>query len=87
MAEKLPGWLERVLLPQISDVKAEIKIVNARIDALDQKLSARIDGLSSKIDEVDKRLSFKIDELDKRLDVTQRLAVVEEQVKELLARN
>ena len=91
MAEKIPGWLERVLLPQIGDVKAEIKVVNARIDSLDQKLSSRIDNLdqklSTKIEEVDKRFSFKIDELDKRLDVTQRLAVVEEQVKEILSRN
>jgi hypothetical protein len=87
MAEKVPGWLERVLLPQISEVKAEVKIANAKIDVLDQKLSARIDGLGSRIDEADKRLSIKIDELDKRLDVTQRLAVVEEQVKGLLAKN
>ena len=64
MAENAPGWLERVLLPQISDLKAEIKIVNARNDALDKKLSTRIDGLSSVMDDVDKRLGFKIVELD-----------------------
>ena len=121
MAEKIPGWLERVLLPQISDLKGEIKVVNARIDGLDAKivgldgkLSGRMDGLGEKIDgveerleskidevdrrleskiddvekrletridEVDKRLGAKIDDLDKRLDMTQRLAVVETQLK------
>lgn len=79
MAERIPGWLERVLLPQISELKGEIKVVLARIDGLDEKLTLRVD-------EVDKRLSAKIDDLDKRLDVAQRLALVEEQVRELRSR-
>ncbi len=104
MAEKVPGWLERVLLPQISELKGEVKVVNARIDdldakivGLDEKLSGRMDSLGekidgverrleSKIDEVDRRLGSKIDDLDKRLDTTQRLAVVETQLKELKAK-
>lgn len=108
MAEKIPGWLERVLLPQISELKGEIKVVNARIDSLDEKFSGRMDGLDEKftgrmdwlgekidgverrleyrIDEVDKRLGGKIDDLDKRLDMTQRLTVVETQLKELSAK-
>jgi hypothetical protein len=90
MAEKVPGWLERILLPQMTELKGEMRVVSARIEGMDQKLTARIDGLdqklSTKFDEVDERLSFRIDELDKRLDVTQRLAVVEEQVKELRTR-
>ena len=108
MAEKVPGWLQRVLLPQISELKGEIRVVNARMDSLDEKFSGRIDGLDEKlseridrlgekidgverrlefrIDEVDKRLGAKIDDLDKRLDMTQRLAVVETQLKELSAK-
>ncbi len=102
MAEKVPGWLGRVLLPQLSEMKGELKAMGGRIDgefiavhseirAVEEKMGTKIEEadrrLGSKIDEVDKRLSSKIDELDRRLDVTQRLAVVEEQVKELLARN
>ena len=79
MAERIPGWLERILLPQISELKGEIKVVLERIDGLDEKLTLRVD-------ELDKRLSVKIDDLDKRLDVAQRLALVEEQVRELRSR-
>jgi hypothetical protein len=93
MAEKVPGWLERVLLPQISELKGDVKVVDARIiglDAkisnLDEKLSGRIDALDEKIDGVEKRLESKIDAVDKRMDVTQRLAVVETQLKELATR-
>ena len=98
MTEKIPGWLERVLLPRLSEMAGEIKAVNVRIEALDEKLSTKIDGvdkrlaakidevdnrLAAKIDGVDKRLAAKIDDLDKRLDMAQRLAVLEAKMSEL----
>ena len=58
MTEKIPGWLERVLLPRLSEMAGEIKAVNVRIEALDEKPS-------TKIDEVDKRLAVKIGPLDR----------------------
>ena len=126
MAEKVPGWLERILLPQLSELKGDVKVAQAkiegveeklegkvdgldqkltgRVDSLDQKLTAKIEGLdqklTSRIDGLEGRmesefktvhteigrLDDKIDALDKRTDVTQRLAVVEEQLKELRAK-
>ena len=83
MAEKVPGWIERVLLPQISDLKGELKAMDAKMDAefrvvhselgsLDQKLSQRIDGTNRRLDDS-----------DKKLDVVQRVAVLEAKVQEL----
>jgi predicted nuclease with TOPRIM domain len=90
MADKVRGWLERVLLPQISEVKGELRAMSGRIDgefkAVHSEIKSVEDTLSTKIEEADRRLSSKIDELDKRMDVTQRLSVVEEQLKELRAR-
>ena len=104
LAEKIPGWLERVLLPQITELKGEVKVLSARIDGLDEKIDAKIDGLDQKltarIDGLEGRmdsefklvhgeirgLDDKIDALDKRTDVTQRLTVVEEQLRELRAK-
>lgn len=79
VAEKVPGWLERVLLPQISGVKGELKAINARIDG-------EFKVVHSEIKRVKEMLGTKIDELDRRMDVTQRLAAVEEQLKELRAK-
>ena len=105
MAEKIPSWLERVLLPQVNQLKGEIAAANARIDgqmgevkgelkamnarmgSLEGKLEGEFMAVRSDIERVEEKLGTKIDELEKRMDVTQRLAVVEEQVKELLARN
>lgn len=79
MAEKIPGWLERVLLPQISEVKGELKAIDVRLDG-------EFKVLHSEIKRVEETLGTKIDEVDKRMDVTRRLAAVEEQLKELRAR-
>ena len=72
MAERVPGWLERILLPQVSELKGELKAVNAELRAV-----------NSEIRRVEEKLGTKIDELDKRMDVSQRLTRGEEQVREL----
>jgi uncharacterized protein YqgV (UPF0045/DUF77 family) len=90
MAEKVPSWLERILLPQISEVKGELKAMNARMDgefrAVHSEIGRVEDKLSSEIARVEETLGTKIDELDKRMDMTERLVKVEEQLKELRAK-
>jgi len=76
MAEKVPGWVERVLLPQIGEIKGELRAMNARMDG-------EFKAVHSEIRRAEEVLGVKIDGLEKRMDVTQRLAVVEEQLKEL----
>ncbi len=82
MAEKVPGWLERILLPQISELKGEIRAINARFDGLEGKVEGEFAAVHSEI----KWLDGKIESLDKRMDFSQRLATVEERVHELQAR-
>jgi predicted nuclease with TOPRIM domain len=82
MAEKVPSWLERVLLPQISEVKGELKAVSGRIDRLDGRMEGEFKAVHSEI----KRLDEKVEGLEKRMDITQRVAVIETKVHELEAR-
>ena len=49
MAEKVPGWLQRILLPQISELKGDIKRLEGRIDGVD----GRIEGVDSRIEGVE----------------------------------
>jgi hypothetical protein len=60
MAEKIPGWLERILLPQLSELKGDVKGVNAKIEGVGEKLGAKIDGL-------DQKLAARIDALEGRM--------------------
>lgn len=79
MADKVPGWLDRVLLKQISELEGELKAMNGRTDG-------EFKVLHSEIKRVEETLGAKIDGLDKRMDVTRRLAAVEEQLTELRAK-
>ncbi len=72
MAEKVPGWLERILLPQISELKGEVKAIIGRMDGEFRAVHSEI-----------RRIDQKIDGLDRRMEVVQRLAVVEGKVQEL----
>ncbi|HXW95372.1 MAG TPA: hypothetical protein VEJ19_06685 [Nitrososphaerales archaeon] len=86
MAARVPGWLERVLLPQINELKGELKALNARLDGEFKSIHSEMQRIDEKIDSVEKRLETKIDGLDKRMDVTQRVAVIEEKIREFEAR-
>jgi peptidoglycan hydrolase CwlO-like protein len=94
MATRVPGWLERVLLPQMNELKGEIKALDAKLGGLDSKVEgefravhSEVKRLDEKIDSSSKRLEQKIDSLDKRMEVTQRIAVIEEKVRELEAKH
>jgi outer membrane murein-binding lipoprotein Lpp len=55
----------------VTEMKADIRRLDGKIDAVDKSLSARIDAvdksLSARIDAVDKSLSARIDAVDKSL--------------------
>lgn len=93
MASRVPGWLERVLLPQVNELKGEIKALDARVGGFEAKVEgefkaihSEIRRLDEKVDQSNNRLEGKIDGLDKRMDVTQRIAVIEEKIREFEAR-
>jgi chromosome segregation ATPase len=89
IAEKAPSWLTRILLPEIAEIRGELKSLNSRIDStnvkideMDKRVISKIDDLDKRLSENDRRLSEKFDDLDKRLDMAQRLAVVEAKLRE-----
>ena len=67
MAEKIPGWLERVLLPQISELKGEVRATNARMDGEFKAVHSEFRRLDQKIDGVDERLRQRIDGVEQNL--------------------
>ena len=44
MAARVPGWLERVLLPQLEEVKGEVKALRSELIGEVKTLGARMDG-------------------------------------------
>jgi uncharacterized protein YqgV (UPF0045/DUF77 family) len=86
LAANVPGWLERVLLPQLSEFKGELRAMNARIEGEFRSIHSEIRGVDEKIDSLDRRREAKVDALDKRMDVAQRVAVIEEKIREFEAK-
>ena len=72
IAEKAPGWVARILLPEIQEMKGEMKAINVRIDCL-----------SKEVQSTNKRIDDLKDYLKENLNVIQRLSVLEQQVREL----
>ena len=66
MAARVPSWLERVLLPQMNELKGEIKALDARLGGFEAKVEGEFNAVHTEI----RRLDEKIDGLDKRMDVT-----------------
>jgi len=89
LAEKVPGWVERLLIPTLetrvrSVVKEEVEhlekvmngkfdAVNTRIDSVEKRIFDRFDGVDARIDSLEKRLPM----IQDIADLKARLAVIE----------
>jgi hypothetical protein len=60
MAEKVPGWIGRILLPQLGEIKGEIVGLNGKVDGLAGRLEAvegRLHGVEDSLKGVEGRLN------------------------------
>lgn len=71
VAEKVPGWVERLLIPTLESRVREI--VKEEVGHLEKILDARFEAVNSKIDSLEKRLPV-VQEL---AEIKVRLAEVE----------
>jgi hypothetical protein len=70
MAEKIPGWVEGLLIPTLeSKVRS---IVSEEVGHLEKVLDARFDGVQSEMRRVDERIGS----LDKRFPEVQEIAEI-----------
>ncbi|RCV65432.1 hypothetical protein C5S53_03780 [Methanophagales archaeon] len=37
--DKVPSWMEKLLLPKLNEITGEIKAIHTRIDAVEKKLA------------------------------------------------
>lgn len=67
-AKKAPSWVTRVLLPEIGEMKGDIKALDTKVDSMRTVLNTEMRALSEKIDIVPRLaiLEAKMKELEKR---------------------
>jgi septal ring factor EnvC (AmiA/AmiB activator) len=99
IAEKIPTWISRFLLPEIRNIVKEeisnqLKPIDAKISALDSKIEERTKALDMKIEERTKALEKEIislrnemnarfDSIEKRLPLIERIALLEARMEKI----
>jgi hypothetical protein len=92
MASKVPGWVERILIPTLETkirsivaeelakygktVDAKFEAVEARFDALDSKMDSKFEAVDSKMDSKFEAVNSKLDSLEERLGVVKEIAEI-----------
>jgi len=74
LAEKVPGWLERILLPRLSEISGEMKALNARVENLSSKIDslrnevlARFKASNTRVEALEKTVNTRVEALEKRM--------------------
>jgi len=74
VAEKVPSWISRILLPEIraivkEEISSQLKPIDAKISALDSKVEERTNSLESKISALDSKVEERTKALDMKIEV------------------
>jgi len=81
IAEKVPGWVERLLIPTLESRVREV--VKEEVGHLEKVMEARFEAVNARIDSLEKTFSARIDSLEKRLPVVQELAEIKVRLAEV----
>jgi hypothetical protein len=81
IAEKIPSWIKQVLIPELNEIKGEIKSVNNRINALDSKMDTKITSLDEKIGSLRNETKTDIKRLEE--NVTVKIGILDERITSL----
>ena len=91
MAEKVPGWVERLLIPTLESrvravVKDEVghleKVMDARFKAID----ARFEAINARVDSVEGRIQDRFDGIDTRIESLEKRIPMVQDIADLKAR-
>ncbi len=95
MAEKVPGWVERLLIPTLESrvrtvVKEEVghleKTMNAKFDAVNVKFDVKFDAVNTRIDSLEKRIYDRFDGVDARIESLEKRIPMIQDIADLKAR-
>ena len=54
--EKIPGWIEKLLLPKLNEITGEIKAIHTRIDAVEKEVASLRREMLTKFESADAKL-------------------------------
>jgi archaellum component FlaC len=54
--EKIPSWIEHLLLPKLSTIEGELKAINTRIDSVEDRVGSLRNEMLSKFEATDNKI-------------------------------
>ncbi len=54
--EKIPSWIEHLLLPKLSTIEGELKAINIRIDSVEDQVGSLRNEMLSKFEATDNKI-------------------------------
>jgi len=89
-AQKIPTWIERLLLPKLSEIsgelkeiRGELKAINTRIDSTDAKVGSLRNETKIEISSLRTEMIVRLDSLEKRMPVIEKLTAMEIKIADL----
>ena|SRR3972149_166957 len=54
--EKVPSWIKQVLMPELNEIKGELKSINTRIDSVEAQIGSLRNETKSEIERIEDRI-------------------------------
>jgi uncharacterized coiled-coil DUF342 family protein len=75
--EKIPSWMERLLLPKLKEITGEIKAIHTRIDAVGKEIVSLRNEMISRFETVDakfEKVDARFDSFEAKIPATEQIA-------------
>jgi len=84
LAEKIPSWLERLLLPKLSSLEGELKAFRGEVMGEFKAVSARIDSLEKEISSFRNEINARFNALESKVTLVEDVTRLKMEVKTLM---
>ena len=64
LVEKIPSWIERLLLPRLSEISGEIKALSIKVESLEKIMNERTGSLEKRIESLEKTMDTRMSLLE-----------------------
>ena len=66
--EKIPAWIERLLLPKLNEITGEIKALHTRIDSVEKEIASLRSETKTELAALGKEMLVKFDAVDAKVE-------------------
>jgi glutaredoxin 2 len=84
--KKVPGWVERLLLPRLNTIDGDLKAMNTRMDGFEKSKESFRNEMKAEFRTADVKIEAvhsEVSQLHESLDIDRRMTIMEAKMKEI----